>query len=68
MVVGCKEDVFNIVFGCCGGLFWAWFGCSAAFWGYLFTLTYRRVVYQYWGLLFCVVVDGLGERGGKVCA
>ena len=50
------------------GLFWACFSYSVMFWGFLLSLMFRVVVYQCWGLLFCVVVGGSGEQGSDVCA
>ena len=50
------------------GLFWACFSYSVMFWGFLLSLTFRVVVYQCWGLLFCVVVGGSREQGSNVCA
>jgi len=50
------------------GLFWVWFGGSAAFWGYLFTLIYRRVMRLCWWMQFVAAVGGFGELRGEVCA
>ena len=67
-LLAAKKRFSTMFLAVVAGLFWACFGGLATFWGYLFTLTYRRVMYQCWRLLFSACVGGSGEQEGKVCA